>query len=122
MKNILIAFLILNYSLCHSVVVVPTASIAAANVSISESTHNQQQALLSNVKTSSQVVGIISCEAYYEDVNAPSAYHFNGCRTRKGHVSIKRFFDRFKTRDNYEIIQVIFNDHSDMFNIYYGVK
>lgn len=117
-----IIYVLLGFSVqvsCAASAVTSSAGIVAANQAHQNSI-NQQQNILSHMSTSSRVIGLMTCRAYYEDVNAPGAYDYTGCDTRKGHLSIKKFFDKYKKHENYEIIQVIGID--GMFHIYYGIK
>lgn len=121
----LLILLVILYPLSsYSATPVVIASVAATNNAIrlsqlSQSRNNSQEALLRNYNTNKKTHGVMTCNAHYFSINAPGAYDMFGCQTRGQPVSINRFFKKFRRKESFEITNVLYNDHTSQFIIYY---
>ena len=104
---------------------VSTPIIAGAGAAGAANYHNhmvnEQSMRLATTAQHSNVIGVMSCSAPYRSIPGTAAYDMEGCKVKDERLSIEEFFRRNRKHYNYEIISVIYNDHSGIFIIYYGI-
>lgn len=65
-----------------------------------------------------QIIGVMTCDAYWQDIMFSGAYDIYGCADGRAYLSINNFFERYRRSEDFQISRVVYQDQR--FYIYYG--
>ncbi len=66
------------------------------------------------------IVGMMQCMPAWTPIGNGDVYDRHGCKTNEGILSLKKYFDKYKQSDAYEITNVHYDSIQNVFHIYYG--